>query len=472
LWTPQEREEIETHLEILAGDSFLPDPADWIEKEFHIPELKGPIQLAPYQKRCLREALSKGDDGLFKYSVIVWSDIKKSAKSTITAAVALWMAINKSWGEIMCVANDLKQADSRVAYYFRRAIELHPEMSKVAKVRNYRVTFENGTKFEAVPIDPSGEAGGNADMVIFSELWGSHSKAQQRMWTEMTLPPLKFGKSFRWIETYAGYSGESPTLESLYAKGKTEGRQLWDDLPVYVNDAARLFMLWNTEPRLSWQTPEYYASEAATLTPGEFNRVHRNQWGSSLNKFVPDAWWNACTEPSPGRDEYEMVVVALDAAVSGDCFGVVAVARDPRNTENLVVRYAKKWEPQGQKLDYGPIEEEIRRISEAFSVGQFCYDPYQLHSMCTRLAGDGVGWFDEFKQGQARLVADMQLFDLIRDRRISHNGDPDLTEHIQNANAKMEGEKLRLVKRSPNHKIDLAVCLSMACSRALFLNLA
>ncbi len=30
-------------------------------------------------------------------------------------------------------------------------------------------------------------AGGNADAVCFSELWGAHQEAQQRMWTEQTL---------------------------------------------------------------------------------------------------------------------------------------------------------------------------------------------------------------------------------------------------------------------------------------------
>jgi hypothetical protein len=182
--TPREREEIQAHLETLAGfaPALLPDPVEWIETNFYIPETNGPIKLYPYQQRCLREALSVGGDGLFKYSVIVWSDIKKSAKSTLAAAVALFMAYHRKWGQVVSVANDLKQADSRVAYYARRAIELNPKMRAECKIRNYKITFPNGTFFEAVPIDPTGEAGGNADMVIFSEAWGSSSKAQQSMW--------------------------------------------------------------------------------------------------------------------------------------------------------------------------------------------------------------------------------------------------------------------------------------------------
>lgn len=471
--TPQEKDELERHLEALAGFSpaLLPDPVDWIESHFYIPEINGPITLYPYQKQALREALSVGDNGLFKYSVIVWSDIKKSAKSTIAAAVALYMAYHRKWGQVVSVANDLKQADSRVAYYMRRAIELNPEMKAECKVRNYRVSFPNGTFFEAVPIDPTGEAGGNADMVIFSELWGSHSKAQQAMWSEMTLPPMKFGKSFRWVETYAGYVGESPTLEMLHEQGKA-GRQIWPDFPAWANDSIRLFLMWNQEPRLPWQTPEYYASEAGVLSDNEFRRLHRNEWVSSVDQFVPDAWWAACKTQGPQFRPDEPMIMAIDAAVSGDCFGMVGVSRHPTDETKIVVRYVQKWDPpKGGQIDYGPIEDEIRRVAGEYNVIEWAYDPYQLHSMCKRLGNEGVGWFREFKQGQDRLVADKQLQDLIRGKRIIHGGEAHLTEHIQNANAEASGEKIRIVKRSNSLKIDLCVCLSMSCAECLRLRL-
>jgi len=71
------------------------DPVAWIENEFYIPEtkrdpvLKGHLQLQPYQRDTLYEALSRDENGDYKYSIIIWSDIKKSIKSTIAAAVNL-----------------------------------------------------------------------------------------------------------------------------------------------------------------------------------------------------------------------------------------------------------------------------------------------------------------------------------------------------------------------------------------------
>jgi len=473
--TPQEQDEIATHLAAIAEIPLRPDPIEWICREFWIPELNGPIELAPYQQKCLAEALSTDARGLYRYSTIVWSDIKKSAKSTIAAAVAAYVCAHSPYGQVVSVANDLKQADSRVAYYYRRALELNKALGKRVKVTpsGYKAEWDNKALFEAVPIDPSGEAGGGADMVIFSELWGSHSKAQQMMWSEMTLSPLKFGRSFRWVESYAGYIGESPTLEMLYEQGVKQGRQLWPDLPVWVNDTARLFVLWNEVPRLSWQTPEYYATEAGILVPTEFQRLHRNQWVSSVAQFVPDAWWQACRGEPPQIGESECAVFALDAGVSNDCFALVGVIRNPADERGVVVRYARAWRPEpGTQLDFAEPEAEIRRIAGQHNVVEWCYDPYQLHSMCTRLGSEGIGWFREFSQGQDRLVADKQLHDMIRDRKLVHSGDPTLTQHIQNANAKTEGEnKLRIVKRADHLKIDLAVALSMATAECLRLNL-
>ena len=39
--------------------------------------------------------------------------------------------------------------------------------------RNYKTSLPNNTIIEAIPIDPAGEAGGNDDLIIFSELWAA-----------------------------------------------------------------------------------------------------------------------------------------------------------------------------------------------------------------------------------------------------------------------------------------------------------
>jgi phage terminase large subunit-like protein len=450
-------------------------PTDWIQSQFYIPErIDEPnpaMQLAPYQVAALNEAYRTDAEGKFVYSVVIWSDIKKSAKSSIAAAVLLERARRLNYGSIKIVANDLKQADSRVAFYARRALELNKSFSDwKVKPSGYSVTTPDRTVIEAIPVDPKGEAGGNDDLIIFSELWAANQTAAQRMWTEMTLSPTKYGYSQRWVETYAGFSGESPLLEQLYETGVKQGRLLDVGIPgleLYANDTARLLCLWNTEPRLPWQTSEYYAQEAAILTPGEFERVHRNQWATSESTFVPYEWWAACEDEMPHFDVAAPVVCGMDAGVSSDTFALVGVSRIEDKT---YVRFCRVWKPPKQgKIDFGEIDDFIRdELVKTYNVVQIAYDPHQLHDMATRLRKDAVTWMYEFKQANPRLNADKALYDVIRDRKIIHSGDPTLTEHIRNANSKSTGDidKLRIVKRAEHLKIDAAVALSMANSEA------
>lgn len=454
-------------------DKPFPPAVDWILNHFYLYDTGALMTLEECQRRPLERALERDAQGNYRYNTVLWSWPKKSAKSSVIAAVADYTAMKQQRASVKLVANDLKQADSRVGYYLRESIKLGQAAGKRDYAirmtpSGYTTQYPNGSKIECVPIDPNGEAGGNDDLIVYSELHGWKSKAHQRMWSEMTLSPTKFGNSQRWIDTYAGYDGESPILENLYKVGKLNGKRIWDDLEVYENLDARMLCVWVTEWLLPWQVNEmgqaYYREEAEHLTPQEFDRMHRNKWVSGEDVFVPYEWWESCAaEYSLGTDE--PVIIAADAGVSSDCFGVVMVSR--RDTK-VQCHYARKWQPiNGQKLDFQPIEDEIRRLINTHNVMELCYDPYQLVSMMGRIRSEEAVNVREFNQGAPRAIADKRLFDLIRERQLQHKNEPDLNAHVKAANRKPEDDnKLRIIKRTQEGKIDLCVALSMACDRA------
>jgi phage terminase large subunit-like protein len=219
---------------------------------------------------------------------------------------------------------------------------------------------------------------------------------------------------------------------------------------------------------MEWQqaNPEYYIQEAREKTPSEFERMHRNQWSSSLNAFVPIQWWDACrvdSLPDVGR---KGVVMGLDAARSNDSFAVVITTIID---EKVAVLYCRIWKPpQGGQIKFDEIEQELLRLFKVYNVEEVAYDPQDMTSMSQRLSAN-VFW-REFTQGQPRIVGDKLLYDLIRDRRIMHDGNSELRQHIMNAHATPEADdKIRIVKGTDlTMKIDASVALAMSATRSLY----
>lgn len=446
-----------------------PGPIDWIENNFYLYDTGDLMSLYDCQRRPLELALSRDAEGRYRYNTILWSWPKKSAKSSVIAAMADYTANSRMNGSVKLVANDLKQADSRVGYYIREAIRIGQKHGKRSGIKmtpsGFKISYPNGAKVECVPIDPTGEAGGNDDMIVYSELWGWKSKAHQRMWSEMTLSPTKWGNAQRWIDTYAGIIGESPILEQLYETGVTKGVRVWDDLEVYANDAARMLTVWVTKPMFPWQTPEYYAQEAGQLLPSEFDRMHGNKWAMSTQAFIPIEWWDDCKTETISDLGGRGVIMGVDAAVENDCFAIVLVSLSSENKPQ--VRYCRIWSPQdGMQINFEEIETELLRLFSIYHIEEVAYDPYQMASTAQRLGGN-VYW-KPFLQGSPRLIADKRLYDMIRDRQIEHTGWPELKQHLANADRKPEEDKLRIVKRTQAGKVDAVVALSMAVDRLMY----
>lgn len=500
----------------LRRRQFRTRPDLWIERHFYEPDTADLITLLEYQRACLRYAALRNDDGSLRWRTVIWSQRKKSGKTAISGAWGRWAV--ETWGRyqlVLYAGNDAHQARERGFAALAKSIEMTPgydvkrrELPGTWRLLESEARHANGGIVKAIPVDAIGEAGANPSLVVFTEIWGFIHKAAKRFWAEMAPSPTRLN-SMRWVETYAGFEGESELLWGLYEAAVLNGRQLTageiaaatgttlgafveapnadDPIPCYVNEAAGIFCLWDDGPagaRMPWQQGErgeaYYANERATQTPNEFRRIHEDEWVSAESSFVPMPLWDACYNPlalQPG--DRTPLVVGIDAATTKDCFGIVIVSRDPDNpVKGVAVRGVRKWTPQpGRPIDFyapGGPKEALLAIWKEYNVVQFAYDPAQLEQFGIQMMKNGIGWWRIFPQTSERLRADSGLYDLIVHRLIRHDGDSDLRDHISNANAKtppQEDNKLRIVKKAESRKIDLAVALSMAAHECLRLNI-
>lgn len=474
------------------------DPAAWMEKNFWIEDPRcpetgelfepGPIRLIDAQRKILRYGLTKVD-GLFPWITLVYSTIKKSGKTRIAAGVAAWFAATQgAYNEVYCLANDGKQSKDRILSAIKKAVTLNPDIGW--KVTQTKITLPNGTFIESIPCDPSGQAGSNPGLTVFSEMWGYRHRHQERLWTEMTIPPTRWGKALRWVESYAGFAGESNVLENLYTLGKENGKRhpAFDEIPVYYNTEARLYCYWDegvAARRLPWQTDDYYSAERQLLRPDEFKRIHLNQWVNPLTKAFELEWWDACQQELPPLDARTPVVMALDASVSHDSCALVLVSRNPRIRQNdperdkqVAIRKVRVWSPPpGGKIDLtNTLEAGVRWAVKNYNVVMCVYDEYQLHKMATDLKKEGIVVMRVFSQGKDRAVADNQFYQMVLHKRVAHDGGNVLRTHVDNAAIKQTGDsqKIRFVKMETGESfgrterpIDALVAASMASYKCL-----
>lgn len=440
----------------------------------YIPETPGEcMTLADEQYKVLR-AMSHRTNDAFDYSTWLFSMPKKSAKTTIGAGVALWQAWRLGDGEIYIIGNDLKQADNRMAQAIRYCVQHNPRMRDrvVVTTSKYTIKLDNGTKIESIPVDPRGEAGMNPTALFWTEAWGAVGSRAELLWTEAALSPTRAGESFKFIESYAGFSGESLMLERLHENIIKAGRP-HDTIPELFTNGSSIGY-WCTRRYLSWQTSEaglaYYRQEALEKTPQEFSRIHENAWSTTEDAFVPPQWWANCqVDKLPELRPRQGMILGLDGALRDDCFAVLLVSKDGEYAD---VRECMVWYPpaNGGVIDYAVIEAELLRIFAQYNVECVVYDEMHLAYLVQRL--DHKSFWKKFDQGRPRAVADKQLYDMIRERRIRHTGDSVLTRHVTDANRKPEDEaKLRIIKRNERTKIDAAVSLSMACAQLMEWNM-
>lgn len=435
-------------------------------EQFYIPETGKPIKLLPHQKKILRLAFTP-KRGKMPYSTIVYSAPKKSGKTAIGALVATWWALSQEpYNEIYCVANDQEQARSRVFQAVTRAIDLNPSLTADTTKNVIRFPATD-TKIEALASEYAGAAGSNPGLTIFDELWAYYLERSQRLYEELTPSPVR-KNSCRLIVTYAGFEGESLLLKDLYNRGLA-GQRLDDELPVYANGS--LFVYWDHEPRMPWQTEEYYDSQKQELRPSAYVRMHRNEWVTGESSFIEPEQWDACVDPDLSPllgDNGEPVYIGVDAATKRDSLAVVGVQYD-RKLGKVVLAFHKIWTPEpGRPLDLeDTVENYLLEVRERFNAAGVWYDPYAMQRSAPTLRKAGMK-MNEFPQtlGNLTEMGD-NLYALVKDRNMVVYPDPDVRLAMIRAIARETPRGWKITKERQRHKIDVVIALAIASLAAV-----
>lgn len=466
-----------------------PDVVDWGEQNFIDPVKKDLVRLADYQKRILRKTFEM----IWAHDVItvLWSEIKKSGKTTVAGLVGAYWANNvEPPNEIISIANDEEQAAGRI--YAAMTPTLERLGWNVPEKMPYSINPASGTVAKAISTNYAGEAGGNYGLTLWSELWCYTKESRKRLWEEMTPVPTR-RYSVRWVETYAGFKAESELLWGLYCRAFLDGEidpetdlektplgqrvEGLEDLPVWWLPEYKMLVYWSHEPRMPWQTPEFIAFQSKDARPLAYRRHWRNHWVVSEDIFIQPEQWDAL-EPcqplgEPGQEK-RRIVLGADASEKNDSTSLVAATYDEKRMAPDILA-CDIWEPAPDASGTVIVDltetigKKLVWYLDNYDVVGIFYDPFQLHSIMTDLKKkyDRTGirkLFIEFPQGSGRVLSDKALYDWIINKQlrcIQHEG---LRKHVLNAAVKESERGFRLDKQSAlKGKIDAAVAASEAC---------
>lgn len=444
----------------------------WDDKLGEFTHVPGKIRIWPLHEDIWRHCLTIDQKtGKFPYETVVFSAPKKSGKTAWGAAIGAWYSDQSYPGtEIYVLANDMEQAEGRMM----RAIKYDAREKGWGDdvIRKYDITYPNTTSLQVLSSHYTSAAGGQQALTLWDELWGYQTEKSQRLWEEMTLIPTeKLG--LRVVVTYAGFEGESHLLWDLYEKTVINGIRLnkeFPDLPCYTDQDGYIFAYWDHEPRMPWQTPDYYEAQMAQLRQVNFRRLHLNEWGSMEDIFLPiELWDKATTLEGPlkyltgAAARNYPISIGVDVGVKRDTSAIVGTYMD-LETNRVGLAFHRIWVPtKGNPVNPAELQKFLEEMCDEFKVASIVADPTHFYQNIIEMQHKGLP-IVEYKQTPANMVAaSMSLFESLHSGMLSVYEAPDLRKHIRFASAKPQGGGYRIVKNPDStNPIDGAIALAMA----------
>lgn len=411
-----------------------------------------PFHLWPAQQALL--------DDLASERLLLILKARQLGITWLVCAYALWLCLHKDQRLVLTFSIGQSEANEMMrrisAMYHRLPADVRAGLPALQKDNTETMAWNNGSRIESLPSRKSAGSGYTASLIILDEFAKNENAAA--LYTAVK-PTIDGGGSMIILSTANGAG-------NLFHGMVDKARQ-------GVNRFAFRFLPWDARPGrdAAWYAAVEADAVDSSLMRQEYPATADEAFDASeVDAFLPSiALWDACEAALPPLDAHTPCVLALDGAESNDTFASVIVSAD---ADRLAVRYVRPYVPaKGVPLDFDAIEQDIRDLCARYAIQELAYDPFLLGQLIRRLT-TGPNPIRvpcvPFPQGAQRLEADKGLYDLITQRRIVHDGNAELRQHLANANRKVDAEsrKLRIVKRKYELKIDLAVCLSMGAQRA------
>jgi phage terminase large subunit-like protein len=440
-----------------------------------------PMRLRPWQREGLQHIFARRPDGKRRHRIALYSTARKNGKTALAAGVALYgLTVEQDGAEVYSCAADRDQA--RLVFgTAKRMVELHPELSE--DIRLYRDVLEHkpsGSIYRALSSEAFTKEGLSPTLTVYDEL---HAAPDDELFNVMQLASGARVDPLMLIVTTAGVQKDRLGQDSICYRLYKYGKQV---VSGEVSDPS-FFMAWWEPHDLTSPLADPSAAEQANpglgdlldredmesavkRTPeNEYRTKRRNTWTAGSKTWLPTGTWDALARPDRMVPAGTEIVMSFDGAWTGDSAALMGTTIEEVPHHFIIGSWERQPTDDDWEVPADEVDATVDQARERFRVREMPCDPHEWRREMQRWERKRIPVLEWSTSSLKRMVpACNDFYKGVVDGRMTHDGDPRLARHIANAVLKEDRYGARIVKRSSNEHIDLAVTAVMGYDRALY----
>ncbi|MEI6449789.1 MAG: terminase large subunit [Actinomycetes bacterium] len=369
-----------------------------------------------------------------------------------------------SEGEAYVVASNERQA--RIVFNtVKRMIQANPRLAAACDIYKHEIWVkETGCVFKAMPADADSAQGFHPSFCAVDEV---HVHRSHELIEAMQSGMVARESGLLVAITTAGQQRKGVLWEMLHGSedrvswGKQEGTYVYWVGAADEDDGTDP-KVWRKANPASWITDAMLEQQYAQSAFPVFERYHLNRFPSTgTNRAYSGKLWHACRERAH-IDSDLPCVIGLDASWTRDTTALLLDQVGADGFHNVLAWVWRKDEALGY-IDHEAVEAKIVELCEDFNVTRIACDPNYFTRSMLKLQNEFGLPIEEFRQSHIKMsAASMMLLDVLKEGRMRHGGNAELTDQVLNAGAQETPYGWRITKVQNDLKIDAAVALVMA----------
>ena len=431
----------------------------------------------PWMKEVIGDIFKLKPDGTRQHRTYLLGLPRKNAKSTLGAALAVYMLIADGADHepvVVSAAGDRKQA-KLVFNMAKNMILASPALLDICTVQRDIIKCNtNGGTYQAVSSDAGLSHGLNPTFVVVDE---AHVHKSDELYVALNSGSATRNQPLTLVISTAGFDEHDSFLGGLYTYSRRvkSGESIdptfgstWFGPPDGEFDHTDPEVWESCNPSWQFMNPEEMESACRQMPESEFVRYRLNGWTAAQNAWLPAGAWDSCYKPDTALEPGDLIVLGFDGAWKGDSTALVSV-----RLSDMFVTVLGHWEAPPNDIHWRTPAEEvedcIRQACITYSVREVAADPFRFEQSLLSLAEEGIPIVEFPTNSLTRIIpATQTCYDAVLDKTLSHDNNAALARHVDNASVKSDARGARITKdnRASSKHIDLAIALIIALHSA------